>query len=373
MLYVHIPFCKQRCIYCDFYSTILDSETSQKYIDAVCDEILSVKDEKCITPLNSIYIGGGTPSVLTIENLQKLFNCILDKFKLSSHYEFTFEMNPDDVSIELIRFLISKKVNRISLGVQSFNNEQLRFLNRRHNAQSARNAVEIIHNLGINNISIDLIYGLPNQTLEQWKSNLNEALQLPIQHISAYSLMYEEGTPLYRLRDSGKIKETDENTSLQMYEILCSTLKHNGFLHYEISNFCLPTFHSRHNSGYWNNTPYIGIGAGAHSFDGNIRYYNEENIISYTQNPGKPHRIYEELTNIEKINEFIFTKLRTSDGFNIIDFKERFGNDAFLHIQKFTAKHINNKCLQLKDNQLSLTERGFFLSDDIMSDLMIVD
>ncbi len=373
MLYIHIPFCKQRCIYCDFYSTIFNEEKSRKYVSAVCKEIELLEHDKCSKPLDSIYIGGGTPSVLNIDCLEKLLESVKQHFCFNQDYEFTIELNPDDVTTELITFLRNNGINRISLGVQSFNDEQLRFLNRRHNATRAKQAVEIISNSGINNISIDLIYGLPNQTLEQWNKNIHEALCLPIQHISAYSLMYEDNTPLYKLRESGKIVEADEQLSFQMYKSLCSTLKAAGFEHYEISNFCLPNKHSRHNSGYWNAKPYIGIGAGAHSFDGTTRYFNEENVDAYIQKPGHPPRVFEKLSLNERINEYIFTSLRTAKGLNIIDFQNRFGRQALNHIHKYSARHISNKHLQLIDNQLKLTEDGIFLSDDIMSDLMIVD
>ena len=323
--------------------------------------------------LSSIYIGGGTPSVLDVECLNQLIACIFHHFRVKENVEFTVELNPDDVTCQLIDCLKNNRVNRISLGIQSFTDHHLKRLRRRHTAEQAIQAVKLIHKQGIENISIDLIYGLPSQTLDEWNYDVDQALRLPIKHLSAYSLMYEEGTPLTMMRDKNEVTEADEQLSFKMYKSLCNKLKDANFIHYEISNFCLPGMHSRHNSGYWNALPYIGIGAGAHSFDGSSRYYNVEDIDAYISSPSSPPRNYEHLTPNERINEYFFTRLRTQEGINLEELKEKFGEKPLNHIMKFAQKHIQSKNLTLSNQQLSLTEEGIFLSDDVMSDLMLVE
>ena len=268
-LYIHIPFCESRCIYCGFYST-----TSLKLRDAYVDALIK---EMSLRPIHqeleegekieTVYLGGGTPSQLTGEQLIKLFDGIN---KYLGHFirdmEITMECNPDDITEEFCQTLKQLPVNRISMGAQTFSNERLRFLHRRHNAQEVRIAVERLRNIGINNISIDLMFGFPGENIEQWTSDIQEVISLNVEHISAYSLMYEEGTSLYRLLEQGKIEEIDEEMSRNMYDTLIQLLTKTGYEHYEISNFARPGYRSRHNSSYWHETPYIGIGAAAPSY-----------------------------------------------------------------------------------------------------------
>ena len=372
MLYIHIPFCKQRCIYCDFYSTVLNSNKLTAYIDALCAEIqqraaLSTK------PLTSIYIGGGTPSIIPIQGLRKIFQTILQHFTISETAEITMELNPDDVTPQYVADLKQLGINRTSLGIQTFADKHLRFLNRRHDANKAIVAVQTIHEVGIDNISIDLIFGLPEQTIDEWQQDLEKALTLPISHLSAYSLMYEPNTLLTKKLEQGEIKEVSEELSLKMFKTLCQTLKNHGFEHYEISNFCRPGYASRHNSGYWCGKPYIGVGAGAHSFDGENRAYNIENLEAYIQSHGCPPHESETLNNNERINEFIFTRLRTASGINLMELEARFGHETKQLILSLAKQHISNQLLTFENNVVKLSEEGIFVSDDVMSDLMLID
>ena len=371
MLYIHIPFCKQRCVYCDFYSTIYDSEVSQQYAEALCAELKTYKTAPS-PPLQSIYIGGGTPSILKQEVWAKILRCLHECFQLASTTEFTVEMNPDDVCPTLIDTFIHAGVNRISLGVQTFNNETLSLLNRRHTAQQAIAAINLIHAKGLHNISIDLIYGLPNQSLEDWKNDLKTACRLPIKHLSAYNLMYEPGTKLSTMKETGAVSEAPDELIEQMYLTLCHTLAHEGFSHYEISNFAKPHYESKHNSGYWNATPYIGVGAGAHSFNGVDRFYNRPSVQAYIRHAGRPPRETEPLTPQQRINEYVFTRLRTSAGIDLAHFANRFGEAETRRILSIAEPFISRKQMLIANNHLSISEQAILVSDDIMSEFMSV-
>lgn len=255
-LYVHIPFCKSRCAYCAFYSSTL-LHLADKYVDALCKELTLRGHHNWST----VYIGGGTPSCLSHNQLKRLFQHI----DCSSAAEVTIECNPDDVSPDFAQLLASLPVNRVSMGIQTFNNQLLQFLHRRHNAQQARQAVTLLRHAGIRNISVDLIYGFSNQSLSQWQDDVRQALQLNVEHISAYCLSIEPETPLWTLRQNGAIPNPDEDAQRDMYYYLCQQLDNSNFVHYELSNFCQPNHRAIHNSSYWTGTPYIGIGAAAHS------------------------------------------------------------------------------------------------------------
>ena len=293
-LYIHIPFCKSRCIYCGFYSTT-QTNLKQKYVDALCSEIKlraeeisnsnnkknfgSFVNNKLL--IDTIYFGGGTPSQLEENQLIQLFNNINDKFAISPSAEITIECNPDDITEDYSKVLSNLPINRVSLGVQTFNEKQLKFIRRRHDKNAIFYAVERLRQGGIGNISIDLMYGFPGETIDDWEYDIKNALSLNIEHISAYSLMYEEGTPLHHLLKQGVIKETDEDDSYNMYNILTDRLIEAGYEHYEISNFAINGFHSRHNSSYWEGIPYIGVGASAHSYDIYTRQWNVSDVETY--------------------------------------------------------------------------------------------
>lgn len=367
-IYIHIPFCKKRCIYCDFYSST-KQEYVEKYIDAlICEAKLRPASDN----ISTLYIGGGTPSQLNIGQFKKLIDGLNSAYDLSRLEEFTVEVNPDDVSIQYIQALKQLGVNRISMGVQSFVDSELQFINRRHNATEAINAVNAIYDAGIENISIDLIYGIPGQTLESWKESIRVAMSLNVQHISAYNLSYEEGTTLWRLRESGKLTEVEDSQCIKMYNIFNAELKQHGYDHYEISNYCKPGFYSRHNSSYWNNTPYIGLGASAHSFDGTHRGYNPASISDYinTLSNGEIALIVEESEWWEKYDETVMISLRTAHGLDIEVIRKRFGEKAVKHFVAESEKYLADGSLRVENGVYSIPEECFMISDGIIRDLM---
>ena len=385
-IYIHIPFCKQRCIYCDFYSTT-SQEKENRYIEAVCTE-LELRKQSLPDPVHTIYIGGGTPSLLNPVSVKQLKDCIDRNYRVMPDLEFTVEANPDDISPEWLEAMSRTGVNRISMGVQTFHDGHLKLLRRRHNSERAIQAVHLCQEHGFRNISIDLIYGLPEQTLEEWKADVAQAIALNVQHLSAYALIYEENTALWRMREQNKVQEADEELSLSMFEYLITELKNNGFEHYEISNFGLPGFHSRHNSSYWNDTPYLGCGASAHSFIGMERMYNTANIDQYIKDitrcreknlPYNEVCHCEVLDRYEHYNDRIITGLRTAAGLDLEKLEQDFGTELKNYCLKMAAPHLKENTLQITEENghpqgvLKLSHRGRFLSDGIMSDLLWVD
>ena len=372
-IYIHIPFCKKRCIYCDFYSST-DNRLVDKYIDALCIELESRLHEIDKNNITTIYIGGGTPSQLSATQLGEIINFIKSKIDFSLIEEFTIEVNPDDVTYDYIKECITFGINRVSMGIQSFVDEELKIINRRHDSSQAIKAIETIKSAGISNISIDLIYGLPLQTIESWRYSVRKAIEMNVPHISCYNLFYEEGTTLYKMRDMGEIKECDEDTCIEMYDILVNMLADADFEHYEISNFAKRGYYSRHNSNYWNLTPYLGLGASAHSFDGSIRRYNPSSIQKFTSNISKSGIAYEEEqeTLYEQFNEYIMINLRTMWGVNTQKVKTIFGEELRNHLIKYSRRFIETGDLKEKENTIVLSKKGIMLSDYIIRTLMFV-
>lgn len=317
-------------------------------------------------------MGGGTPSVMPIELLSKLINGLHSIFDLSNMEEFTIEVNPDDVTPSLITSLHHLGINRVSMGVQSFNDDDLQAINRRHSAQQAINAVKIIQNCGIENVSIDLIYGLPGQSLYSWKRNVEQAISLNVQHISAYCLSYEHGTRLWVMREQGKVQEASDELCVEMHNTLVNRLQQAGFEHYEISNFARPGFRSRHNSSYWNFTPYLGLGAAAHSFDGTSRRYNPSSIKEYIKGLSENRTVFtmEELEWWERHDEEVMVRLRTSDGLDTTVIAEHYGSNASNTLLRKAQPFINQDQLNLNDTILTLTPQGVMMSDHIIRTLM---
>ena len=372
-LYIHIPFCKTRCIYCGFYSTTADS-LQNDYISALCNELSMRKDYLPSNKINTIYLGGGTPSQLTADNLTRLFDYIYKVYDVSDDAEITMECNPDDITNDYASVIQSLPINRVSMGAQTFSDERLRFIRRRHNAEEVHQAVNFLRDKGINNISIDLMFGFPGETLDDWHSDIIEAIKLDIEHISAYSLMYEEGTPLYKLLEEGKIKEIDEEISVRMYEDLITTLTDNGYEHYEISNFARTNRYSRHNSAYWQDIPYIGIGAAAHSYNRKCRQWNVSDIKKYISsvNNGIVPFESEDIDLFTAYNDAITTMLRMATGIDLVMFKERFGIELHDYLMRNAKNSINAGHLIVENNHLHLTREGIFISNDVMSDLIYI-
>lgn len=367
-IYIHVPFCQGRCIYCDFYSTTEGEEWKSRYVDALLAELRMRRDELPLARVHSIYIGGGTPSLLPVKALAGILNEVCRLFPVDSDAEVTVEANPDDVTPEWLAALSHTPVNRLSMGVQSFDDALLRLIRRRHTAQQAVCAVEQAARHGISNVSIDLIYGLPTQTMEQWQADVRQALALDVQHLSAYSLSYEEGTPLWRMLEQGRIEEADEELSLRMYEHLIDSTRAAGFTHYEISNFCRPGRHSQHNSAYWHGVPYLGFGPGAHSYDGmRTRRWNLSDLKGYVQAAGSmpPHQS-EVLTDDELYDETVMTRLRTSEGLSLDLLTAAYR--AYCMAQ--AEPHLQAGRLEQAGSTIRLTRQGIFTSNDIISDLM---
>lgn len=370
-IYIHIPFCQSRCIYCDFFSTT-DLPLQERYVERLEQEMLQRKDEWPVHARTlSIYIGGGTPSTLSPQLLQRIFDSIAKHYPISNDAEITIEANPDDVTPEWVEALRQTPVNRVSMGVQTFNDKTLRILRRRHTADQATRAVCLLQDAGYDNLSIDLIYGLPNQSVEDWKTDLQKAFDLDISHLSAYSLMYEEGTALTRMLERGEIKEMSEEESIACYRLLCQMMHEHGYEHYEISNFARQGIHSRHNTAYWMGEPYLGFGAGAHSYDGkHVRRWNTDSLATYI-NSDKCFET-EMLSATDLYNEFVMTRLRTARGFALDDLELRFGNEALRHCTTMAQPHMQSGHLILESSQrLHLSEEGVFVSNDVISDLFL--
>ena len=372
-IYIHIPFCKTRCAYCDFYSTTHE-EWKQQYVDAVCKELVQRKDYLKGETVDTIYIGGGTPSQLSIAQLNALFATIEAHFPLSKHPEITIEANSDDVSDSYAEGLKQTPVNRISMGIQTFDDATLRILNRRHTEQIARMATMRLREKGFQNVSIDLMYGLPGETIEQWENDLQQAIALNVEHISAYHLTYEEGTPLYRRLQQGEVSEVSEELSLTFFNMLIDALTKAGYQHYEISNFCKPGMHSRHNSSYWQGILYLGCGAAAHSFDGTSRQWNVADIKNYTKGieTNAPCYEIEALDTLTRYNEYIMTGLRTSHGISIEEVTERFGQSLATSCKKSATPHLESGKLITEGHRIKLSREGIFVSDAIICDLMVL-
>ena len=385
-IYIHIPFCRSRCIYCGFYSTTA-LDLRQRYVDALCREmeIRSHRSEVRGERIETIYLGGGTPSQLTFDQLRQLFIYINKVYPLTPDSsplppEITIEVNPDDVTVEFAAVLQQLPVNRVSMGIQTFDDQRLRFLHRRHTSQQAIEAVSILRANGIRNISIDLMYGFPGETLEQWEADIDAALALNVEHLSAYCLMIEEGTPLHKMFTDDGLQYTDdypdEEMERQMYEVLIDRLEAAGYEHYEISNFARPGFRSRHNSNYWNGTPYIGLGAAAHSYDIRSRSWNVADIRQYIEGMERGERIFEEelLDDDTRYNDIVTVALRTKEGIDLNALSEKHRE----YCMKNARRYLNDGLLELstirgaESPTLHLTRRGLFVSDMVMSDLMMV-
>ena len=387
-LYIHIPFCKSRCIYCGFYSTT-HSQLRQQYVNALCKEMCLPASKwqagptdtspKGMGQIETIYLGGGTPSQLTGEQLHQLFNYINKVYGLEHAKEVTMECNPDDITATFVAALSQLPVNRISMGVQTFSDERLRFLHRRHTAEQIPLAVRLLRQTGIQNISIDLMYGFPCETLDDWHHDIDTALSLNVEHLSAYCLMFEEGTPLFKQKAENERRKTkdpryvpiDEETELQMYTDLIDRLSAAGYEHYEISNFAKPGYRSLHNSNYWNQTPYIGLGAAAHSYNGrDCRRWNIENLQQYIAGieAGEPVFEQEMLDDDTRYNDIVMTALRTREGIDLSLLPPH--QQAFC--MKEAKRFLDDGLLQLTDSRLRLTRRGLFVSNMIMSELMKV-
>lgn len=359
-IYIHIPFCKSRCRYCDFFSTT-HLEKQQQYVEALLAEWQD-RQHELSEPIHTLYIGGGTPSTLDSAALDRIIRTILGN-TTSDHrpQEITMETNPGDITLEKAQAWRAMGINRLSIGIQSFDDQLLTLIGRRHTSEQARQAVAYAQAAGFDNISIDLMYALPDQTMQQWQNDVAQALQLGVQHISTYGLIYEDGTVLTTLLEHGVIEAVDEDLEMQMYDYLVERLTANGFLHYEVSNFALQNRHSRHNSNYWNDTPYMGLGAGAHSYNGQQRQWNIADLDAYIEQ-AMAHNLrpeMETLTPEQHHTEQVMLGLRTSQGI------------AKDHINISKAlPYLQQGLLVENGNRIVATTQGYHILNRIIEDLI---
>ncbi|PTX44595.1 oxygen-independent coproporphyrinogen-3 oxidase [Christiangramia gaetbulicola] len=371
-IYIHIPFCKQACHYCDFhFSTSTKKKT--ELVEMLCRELELRKDE-IGQQIKTIYFGGGTPSLLNSEELELIFKTIFKHFNVSENAEITLEANPDDLSEEVIKMLDASPVNRLSIGVQSFFEADLKLMNRAHNSEEALSSLKIAKQY-FDNISIDLIYGIPGQSNEQWIENLDKALELDIPHISSYALTVEPKTALEKFIEKGKVKPVEDETYREQFDILVNKLTKNGFEHYEFSNYGKPGYHSQNNMAYWLGKPYLGIGPSAHSYDGTSRRWNISNNMLYTKaiESGNLPQQTEKLSITDSYNEYVMTRLRTKFGVSTDDIQQKFGEKYRNHFLKETGKFLDDGLMEKIENTFHITAKGKFLSDGIAADLFYID
>jgi oxygen-independent coproporphyrinogen III oxidase len=373
-IYIHIPFCLKRCYYCDFFKST-DLKQKRELIDALKIELELRKSELADEKIDTIYFGGGTPSLLSINELEDILRIIRQCFDFSPEAELTLEANPDDLNQAFLSDIRAIGFNRLSIGIQSFSDADLKLMNRRHSSLMAVQSVQWAQNVGFSNISIDLIFGLPNQTLENWAFNIQTSVGLNVQHISAYNLTYHEETVFYTWLGKKIISELSDELCLNQFQVLVHELKKAGFEHYEISNFCKPGFYSRHNSSYWNNRKYLGIGPSAHSFDLKSRRWNVSSIPKYIQGvvEGESYSEAEILSVQDKYNDYIITGLRTMWGISEAYIIENFPQNYFDNFLQMKRKYQKAGCLTDQSGQVRLTEDGLFVSDKIMTDFIFIE
>lgn len=361
-IYIHIPICKSRCIYCNFYSTTAVKQ-KQELIDALLLELQQRQNYLPNRDIKTIYFGGGTPSTLSVDDIQQILGCIQHHFKVAANAEITLEANPDDLTPLYLSNIHAIGINRLSIGIQSFDDEVLRFINRRHTAQQAIAVVAAAQQAGFGNISIDLIYGFPKQTLSDWDATLAKALNLNVQHISAYGLTYETGTVLHKKLERKEIEIIPDDQMNQMYDLLVDKLAANNFIQYEVSNFAKPDFQSRHNSAYWTETPYLGIGPAAHSFDGHSRQWNVSSLNKYMAGVQNNRNYYDReiLSETDRYNEFIMLSLRTIQGIDLTYLQNKFGKSALDFCLKQAQNNLYYNNLAIENNRLKVTKKGFYI------------
>lgn len=376
-IYVHIPFCASRCIYCSFYSTV-GTLKQEAYVDALCREMELRSDYlPRHIPVRTLYLGGGTPSQLSPTLLRNLKQHLEETLIAPRNggiapEETTIECNPDDMTEAYADTLASLGFNRVSMGVQTFDDDRLRFLHRRHDARQAASAIHHLRQAGITNISIDLIFGFPGQRVSEWEQDIDRALESGATHLSAYGLSYEEGTTLERMLREGKVSSINEEESLRMYDLLCDRMEESGYEHYELSNFALPGYRSRHNSGYWQGVRYIGLGAAAHSYDGASRQWNVGDLSGYIDSIAHGHvpSERETLDKDTRWDDLIVTALRTCEGIDLSMVRRCFGTDYLQYLLDTAQLSIQQNLLKVENDHLRLTRQGIPVSDMVMADFM---
>ena len=374
MIYLHIPFCKQKCSYCNFhFSTSLGLK--DEMLSAIKKEIQLRRNELENKSLKSLYFGGGTPSVLSVDEIKSLIDEIQKYFSFNNNIEITLESNPDDLNKNFLKELSQTEINRLSIGTQSFFDEDLKLMNRAHNASEAESSIKMAQDFGLENISIDLIYGSPTSNFEIWKENLNKTIELQVPHVSSYALTVEPKTALEKWIENGKVSSPEEGEQNQEFYYMKDFLKDNGFDHYEISNFGKPNFHSRHNSAYWKSEPYLGIGPSAHSYNGSLeRSWNIANNPIYIKNLNQNilPKETEILSEKDRFNEMMMIGLRTIWGVDLDKINQNFSSEIIDYLNQEIKSKLESGILIIENNYLKIPEKHWFLADGIASDLFIV-
>lgn len=372
-IYIHIPFCKQACHYCDFHFSTSVKKKGE-LVDMLCKELVLRKNELPDNVIETIYFGGGTPSLLSAEELKQVFDTVHSNFQVSDDAEITLEANPDDLTREKLGVLKASGINRLSIGVQSFFEEDLKLMNRAHNAKEALESIQMAKEY-FDNISIDLIYGIPGMAEERWRENLRIALDLNLPHFSCYALTVEPNTALKKFIEKGVIKPVDDEAAKAHFEILVKTLLDAGFVHYEFSNFGKPGYFSRNNTAYWFGKPYLGIGPSAHSFDGSSRKWNISNNSLYIKALQKDNIPMQEekLSGVDKYNEYVMTRLRTMWGVSPEEVADKFGLKYKSYLLEQAGPYLMKGLMILKNGNLHITAKGKFLGDGISSDLFFIN
>jgi oxygen-independent coproporphyrinogen-3 oxidase len=371
-IYLHIPFCKKLCHYCDFYH-IVSNEDNSSFIKTLLREAEIRQDYPGKEIISTIYFGGGTPSVLSAGDIEIILCHLKKLFNVDPVSEVTMELNPDDVSTDYLSAIKNHGINRISLGVQSWNDDDLKLLNRRHNGVQALNALDLAFKAGFENVTIDLIYGIPGMSIETWTANLDTALSTGIKHLSAYHLTIESGTVFGKLKEKGLLQEIDEEDSNLQFNALIEKTESAGFIQYEISNFGKPGFFSIHNSNYWKQVPYLGFGPSAHSFNGYSRQWNVRDLKKYIKyvNGGKEFFEREELDMKTRFNEYIMTSLRTMWGIDLEYVEKTFEKEGYDYLINLAGKFIDYGLMKQEKNALVLSNQGKMISDNIISEFMM--
>jgi oxygen-independent coproporphyrinogen-3 oxidase len=368
-LYIHIPFCERKCFYCDFYS-VTSLQLIKSFFDALSKEILLYSEEFKSEEIQTIYFGGGTPSIISQNYIEHVLNDIAKHYSISSECEITIECNPNSIDKDKLSHYKNIGINRISLGVQSFNNSDLVFLHRLHNAREAKNAIKLISSF-FDNFSVDLIYAIPKSTLDTVRNNIADLLVFKPKHISAYGLIYENHTRLTQANINGEFKRIDEELNAEMYKLIMRYLQNNGYIHYEVSNYCLPNFASKHNSNYWNHEDYIGLGPSAYSFVKEKRfsnYYDVRKYISSLKANVLPIEFEEVITDEMLLEEYVFLGLRSA-GIDLKKINKRFEIDFLDNKKDVINLLLNDKYLIIENDFIKLTDKGFLICDEICTKL----
>lgn len=371
-IYVHIPFCDHKCIYCDFYS-IITTDNINRFLSSLGKEISHYSENYSGDRIyTSIYFGGGTPSLMEPEYLSGIISCLKDNYKISEDAEVTMETNPGTVDKTKLELFLKAGINRISIGIQSFDNYDLKFLTRIHDKDTAIQTVLLADEIGFKNISIDLIFNLPGQTKVKWKRNLQKAVELPVKHISAYSLILERGTILNKMVLDGKVAIQDDDYDAELYELTIDFLEANGFTQYEVSNFTKPGYECRHNNAYWRYRDYLSFGPSAHSFVDGRRWWNFSSLkhyISEIEKNGTAVANYEDISNKMALDEYIMLALR-SKGLDLYEFEQKFGSSWLLQKKDFLTKLLEEKFILSDNKLLSFTPKGYAICDEILSKIL---